>query len=135
VYIQIRSQVLGYAPDALDTPIPRLAHPMRHTIFRDKARGPLGGNANPQPLVDPTSKARIADSEILGTVVKDSLAERFILDAARRQPSTDAPPLVQHGNPHALTVQHGSSNQPGQASTDNDTCLVFAIHATTFLGT
>jgi hypothetical protein len=104
VYIKIRGQVLGYAPHAVDAAIPRLAYPMTHTVFRDKAWRPLDGNTHLQPLIDPTLKTRIADREKLGAIVKDALAERFILDAARRQPPTDAPPLVQHSNPHALSL-------------------------------
>jgi hypothetical protein len=84
VHIQIQSQVLGYAPDALDAPIPSFARTVKHTIFHHKARGPLDGNTNLQPSVDPAPKSRIPDGEILGAVIKDALADGVILDAARR---------------------------------------------------
>jgi hypothetical protein len=134
VHVQIRSQILGDAPGAFDTPISWFAHPVKHTIFRDKSRGPWGGNTSFQPLVDPTPKTRIAGGEILGAVVKDTLAERVILDAARRQPSTNAPPFVQHSNLDARSLQNGGRNQPSQASTYNNTFLVFTTHAIPFLG-
>jgi hypothetical protein len=107
---------------------------MRHAIFRDKTLGPLGNNTHLQPLGDPPVKASIADGEILGAIVKDSLTKCFVLDAARRQPSTDAPTLVQHSNPHTLSLQNGGSGQSGQASTHNDTSLVSSAHAIASLG-
>jgi hypothetical protein len=107
---------------------------MRHTVFRDKACRPRDGNTHLQPLVDPTLKPGTADGEELGAIVKNALAEVFILYAARSQPSTDAPPLIQHCNLDALSLQNGGSNQPGQTSAHDNACLVFWLHVHPFPG-
>jgi hypothetical protein len=49
-------------------------------------------------------------------------------DAARRQPSANAPAFVQHSHRKTLSLQNSCGNQPSQSSPHNDASLFLVLH-------